>query len=122
MEFNQLHDFCMSLPYAEETFPFDQDTLVFKVGGKAFALTSLKVWEEGAARINLKCVPERSIELREQYAAIEPGYHMNKTHWNTVTINQDVNDILLKELINHSYQLVFNSLSSKLKKELLGED
>jgi predicted DNA-binding protein (MmcQ/YjbR family) len=119
MDFQTLQDYCLSLPFTEEGFPFDNDTMVFKVVGKMFALTSLKNWEEGQPRINLKCEPTKALELREQYEGIQPGYHMSKTHWNTVTINQDVNDKLLKSLIKDSYDLVFGSLSKKVRTELM---
>lgn len=118
MDFNQLHSYCLSLPHTEETFPFDQDTLVFKVGGKMFALTSLEKWELGLPSINLKCDPERVEDLREQYEAITPGYHMSKKHWNTVALHSDVQDPLLKELINHSYELVLSGLSKKDREAL----
>jgi predicted DNA-binding protein (MmcQ/YjbR family) len=105
-----------------EHFPFDEDTLVFKVGGKIFALSSLSNWEKGAAAVNLKCNPERAIELREDYEGIQPGFHMSKTHWNTIVINSDVPQKLLHELIGHSYDLVFASLTKKLQAEIKEKD
>ena len=103
----------------EETFPFDEVTLVFKVMGKMFALTGLSNWEKGEQKINLKCDPEKSVELREEYEGVYPGFHMSKKHWNTVVINSsDVSDDLVKELINHSYDLVVKGLTKKLQKEL----
>nr|WP_223845540.1 MmcQ/YjbR family DNA-binding protein [Flavobacterium selenitireducens] len=102
----------------EETFPFDEDTLVFKVGGKMFALTSLRDWENGSPAVNLKCDPQRSEALRLEHEDINPGYHMSKIHWNTVRINGDVPSALLKDLINHSYDLVLKSLAKKMQKEI----
>ena len=104
-----------------EHFPFDEDTLVFKVGGKMFALSSLLQWEKGAPSVNLKCDPERAQELRAEYDAIQPGFHMSKIHWNTIAVNQDVPDALLKELIDHSYDLVFKSLTKKIQMEIIDQ-
>jgi predicted DNA-binding protein (MmcQ/YjbR family) len=110
----ELRDFCICKKGVEETFPFDNDTLVFKVMGKMFALSSIK----NPNSVNLKCNPEKAIELRASFGAIIPGYHMSKVHWNTVTFNEDVNDSLILELVDHSYQLVVSSLTKKLKTEL----
>lgn len=85
-----------------------------KVGGKMFALTDVHDFTS----INLKCNPEKAIELREQFAGISPGYHMNKKHWITVRLNEDVSDTLLQELISESYTLVYDSLPKKVKHEL----
>lgn len=114
MNAEEFRYFCIKLPFVTESFPFDETTLVFKVGGKMFALIDL----EHAKSANLKCDPERAIELREKFNAVKPGYHMNKQHWNTVTFNKDVSNDLLKELILHSYELIFSSLPKKLKNEL----
>lgn len=97
----------LTKPGAEETTPFGPDTLVYKVGGKLFALTSP---DEFPARINLKCDPERAITLRDEYAAILPGYHMNKRHWNTLVLDGTLPAKLVRELIDHSYALVRASL------------
>jgi len=94
---------CLSKPGAEETTPFGPDTLVYKVGGKIFALTSP---DDFPPRVNLKCDPERAIELRDRYESILPGYHMNKRHWNTVILDGSVPSALVRELVDHSYQLV----------------
>lgn len=118
MNIQQLYEFCLSKKAVTEHFPFDEDTLVFKVGGKMFALTSLISWEKETPSINLKCNPERAVELRGTYEAIKPGYHMSKVHWNTIDFNKDVNDKMLCELINHSYDLVFNSLTKKMQSEI----
>ena len=119
MNIQQLYEFCLSRLAVTEHFPFDEDTLVFKVGGKMFALTSLKEWEKENASINLKCNPEKALELRTEFEAINAGFHMSKTHWNTVDFNRDVSDKMIFELINHSYDLVFNSLSKKMQNEIL---
>ena len=118
MNIQQFFEFCLSKKGVTEHFPFDEDTLVFKVGGKIFALSSLSNWEKGIPAINLKCDPERVEELRANFDDIQPGYHMNKTHWNTVTLNGDVSDKLVQELIDHSYDLVFKSLTKKVQTEL----
>jgi predicted DNA-binding protein (MmcQ/YjbR family) len=102
-----------------ELFPFDEVTLVFKVMDKMFALTGLDRWERGEESINLKCDPEKASLLRAKYEGIQPGFHMNKKHWNTITINKsDVSEELLRELINHSYDSVVKGLSKKVKAAL----
>ena len=118
MNIEQLHQFCISKKGVTEEFPFDEVTLVFKVMGKVFALVGLDKWEQGESKINLKCDPERAEELRGEYDSINPGYHMNKKHWNTITLNDDVSDKLAFELIDHSYNLVIKGLTKKLKEEL----
>jgi predicted DNA-binding protein (MmcQ/YjbR family) len=115
MDIQQLYEFCLAKKGVTEHFPFDDTTLVFKVGGKMFCLMSLKEWEYGIPSLNLKCDPDRSLELRAQYESINPGYHMNKIHWNTVDFNGDVSNKMICELIKHSYDLVFNSLSKKIQ-------
>ena len=106
---------CLSLPHVEETTPFGPDVLVYKVGGKLFALT---VPDDFPSRVNLKCDPERAVELRDEHKGIIPGYHMNKRHWNTVLLDGSVPTKLVRELIDHSYDLVTKSLTAKLRKEL----
>lgn len=118
MNIQQFYEFCLSKKGVTEHFPFDKDTLVFKVGGKMFCLTSLKEWEKGTPTLNLKCNPERAEALRAEYEAIIPGWHMSKVHWNTVAFNSDVSDKMMCELINHSYELVFNSLTKKNQTEI----
>jgi len=118
MNIQQFYEFCLSKKGVTEHFPFDEETLVFKVGGKMFCLTSLNQWEKGTPSLNLKCNPERAEELRAEYEAIIPGWHMSKIHWNTVAFNSDVSDKMMRELINHSYELVFNSLTKKNQKEI----
>lgn len=118
MNIQQLYEYCLSKKGVTEHFPFDEDTLVFKVGGKMFCLTSLQNWEKGNPSLNLKCDPEKAIELRAAYEAIQPGYHMSKKHWNTVFFHNDVAIKMMVELINHSYDLVFESLPKKIKQEI----
>jgi len=103
MDLPDLIAHCLSKPGAEESTPFGPDTLVYKVGGKIFAITSP---DDFPPRVNLKCDPERAIELRDRYESILPGYHMNKRHWNTVILDGSVPSALVRELVDHSYQLV----------------
>ena len=119
MNLETFYEFCLSKKGVTEHFPFDEDTLVFKVGGKMFCLTSLKEWEKGTPSLNLKCEPEKAAELRAEYEAINPGFHMSKIHWNTVDFNSDVDDKMMRELINHSYDLVFISLTKKTQSEII---
>mgnify|MGYP003542991301 FL=1 len=118
MNIQQLYEFCLSKKGVTEHFPFDEDTLVFKVGEKMFALTSLKQFEDGNPSMNLKCDPEKAEELRAEYDGIRPGYHMSKVHWNSVDFNKDVSTKMICELINHSYDLVFKSLTKKVQAEI----
>jgi predicted DNA-binding protein (MmcQ/YjbR family) len=119
MDLETYYHYCFCKKGVTEHFPFDSDTLVFKVGGKMFALSSLLQWEKGTPSINLKCNPERAQELRSEYHAITPGYHMSKIHWNTILVNSDASDVLLKEMIDDSYQLIFKSLTKKIQKEIV---
>ncbi len=114
MDIESFRDFCLLKKGVTEEFPFDKETLVFKVMGKIFALTDVDLFKS----INLKCDPEWAIELREKYAAILPGYHMNKKHWNTVTLDGSFSDALIRKLINHSYELVVEKLPEVMKTEL----
>ncbi len=118
MNIQQYFEFCLAKKGVTEHFPFDEDTLVFKLGGKIFALSSLSDWEKGNPSVNLKCDPDKVDDLRAEFSDVLPGYHMNKKHWNTVKINGDVSDKKLCELINHSYDLVFKSLTKKLQIEI----
>ena len=111
MDIEEFRNYCLSKPLVNESLPFDEKTLVFKVGGKMFALTNLDSFES----INLKCDPERAVELREKYNDVRPGYHMNKTHWNTVSVNQQLTDGFIISLIDHSYDLVYKSLPKSIK-------
>lgn len=119
MDIQQYFEFCLSKKGVTEHFPFDEDTLVFKVGGKMFALSSMSGWEKGVPTVNLKCNPERAEELRAEYNDIKPGFHMSKVHWNTVAFNGDVSDRFMRELIDHSYELVFKSLTKKIQNEII---
>jgi predicted DNA-binding protein (MmcQ/YjbR family) len=119
MNLETYYEYCLSKKGVTEHFPFDEDTLVFKVGGKMFALSSLSQWEKGEPSVNLKCDPDRAQELRAQYDDIKPGYHMSKIHWNTIAVNKDASDPLIKELIDHSYELVFKSLTKKIQGEII---
>ena len=118
MNIENFYEYCLAKKGVTEHFPFDEDTLVFKVGGKMFALSSLIDWESGKPSVNLKCNPERAITLREEHGAIQPGYHMNKQHWNTVLVNKDAGDALVCELIDHSYELIFKSLPKTLQAQI----
>lgn len=119
MSLETFYEYCFAKRGVTEHFPFDQDTLVFKVGGKMFALSSLNQWEKGEPSVNLKCDPDYAQELRAQFGAIQPAFHMNKKHWNTVVINNEVTDTFVKELIDDSYNLIFASLTKKLQSEIL---
>jgi predicted DNA-binding protein (MmcQ/YjbR family) len=116
MNIEQVRDYCISKPFTQESFPFDDVTLVFKVAGKMFALLPLD--EIDNPSINLKGSPEDNIQYREKFTGIEPGFHMNKKHWNTVRLESDVDRNLIKKMINRSYDLVVKSLSKKLKDQL----
>lgn len=107
-------DFCLALPHVTEDTPFDANTLCFRIGGKIFAIIDIESFDYA----NLKCDPERSIEFREQYPGITPGYHMNKKWWNSVSVRGNVPDPLILELTRHSYDLVYSSLPKKIQTEL----
>ena len=107
MTFRELHDYCISKPGAQETFPFGEEALVFKVAGKMFALTNV---ERLPLSVSLKCDPDRAVELRERYAAVQPGYHLNKAHWNTVELDGSIPDADVRSWIDDSYELVVRGL------------
>mgnify|MGYP001434200151 CR=1 FL=1 len=109
MNIEELRAYCLSLKGVTEDFPFDENTLVFKVVGKMFCLTDL----EGDFTINVKNEPEKNIELREEYQAIKPGYHMNKVHWNSIEIDGSIPDDVIKNLIDESYDLVVMKLTKQ---------
>ncbi|WP_264552568.1 MmcQ/YjbR family DNA-binding protein [Flavobacterium sp. N2038] len=119
MNLETFYEYCLSKKGVSEHFPFDEDTLVFKVGAKMFALSSLSQWEKDEASVNLKCDPDRAQELRAEYDEIKPGFHMSKVHWNTVALNGNLPDKFVKELIDHSYELVFKSLTKKIQNEIV---
>lgn len=112
---NDLLGACRSKVGSTEDFPFDETTLVFRIGGKIFALTDLG---EKIPRVNLKCDPFLAEALREEYRSILPGYHMNKRHWNTVILDGSIPDEKVLGMIDHSYDLVFSSLGKEVRKEL----
>ena len=119
MNIEQLRDYCLAKKGVTEHFPFDETTLVFKVQGKMFALTSLKGWEAGTQSINLKCDPGYAQELREVHESIEPGYHMSKKHWNTIQLHTaELQPSFVIQLINHSYDMVVKGLPKKLRDSL----
>ena len=115
MNIEEFRDYCLAKKGVEETFPFDDVTLVFKVMGKMFAVTGL---EREQFQVNLKCDPEYAIELREEYEEITPGWHMNKKHWNTVLFEGMLENRLIMQLIDHSYDLVVKKLK-KADREFL---
>ena len=115
MDANEILDYCLAKKGVEETFPFDKETLVMKVGGKMFLLMSL---EKQPLSIAVKTDPEWSAELREKYPQITGAYHMNKTHWNSVLCEGLKRD-LIKKMIDHSYDLILNSLTKKKREEVL---
>ncbi|EJL66088.1 MmcQ/YjbR family DNA-binding protein [Flavobacterium sp. CF136] len=119
MNLETFYEYCLSKKGVTEHFPFDEDTLVFKVGGKMFALSSLLQWEKNEPSVNLKCDPERAQELRAEYEEIKPGFHMSKVHWNTIALNGNLPTSFIKELIDHSYELVFKSLTKKIQNEII---
>ena len=121
MNIEQLRDYCLKKKGTTEDFPFDEDTLVFKVLGKMFVLTGLSKWECGEASINLKADPEYAQELREAYASIRPGFHMSKKHWNTIEIYKgELSTAFIFELIDHSYDMVLKGMSKKRRDALAG--
>ncbi|TVP50123.1 MAG: MmcQ/YjbR family DNA-binding protein [Mongoliibacter sp.] len=104
-------EYCLSKKGVVEDTPFDNNTLCFKVGGKIFAIIDIELFES----VNLKCDPDWAEELREEYVDIVPGYHMNKKHWNTVAFNKTVADKLILELVDHSYEMILDTLPKKVK-------
>ncbi|MBV9962141.1 MAG: MmcQ/YjbR family DNA-binding protein [Parafilimonas sp.] len=116
MNIEALREYCLSKKAVTEDFPFGETTLVFRVKEKIFLLVAL---DAQPLRFNAKCDPEKAIELREEYDAIKPGYHMNKKHWNTIVIDSSISAKLIKEIIDDSYDLIIQSLPKKLREELL---
>lgn len=115
MDIVELREYCLTKPHVTESFPFGPGVLVFKVAGKMFALVGMDNEEPS---VNLKCDPERAVELRERHPEIVPGYHMNKKMWNTVTLRGTLSDAFLHELIDHSYTLIVESLPKKVRAEM----
>ena len=116
MDLELLREYCLAKKAVTEGFPFGEDTLVFKVSGKIFLIVSLN---SSPLQFNIKCDPEKAIELREQFSAVLPGYHMNKKMWNTVIINNSIPAKLIRSMIDDSYQLVVKTLPAKLRSGLL---
>jgi predicted DNA-binding protein (MmcQ/YjbR family) len=117
LNIEQFREYCISKPGVTEEFPFDEQTLVFKVGGKMFVLTDIDEF----ASMNLKCDPEIVIQRMDRYPAVKPGFHMNKKYWITVDVDGSINDKLLREWIDDSYNLVFAGLPERLKNKIKGE-
>ena len=116
MNVEDIRDYALSLPETEEGMPFGETVVVFRTAGKIFLLLSLN---DEPLQFNVKCDPDRALELRESYDAIIPGFHMNKKHWNTLLLSGDLKLSLIKELIDHSYNLVVAGLTKKQKEDLL---
>ncbi len=114
MYLDELREYCLSKKGTSEGTPFGPETLVFKVMNKMFAVTGIDNYEF----VNLKCDPEYAAELRERYVGIKPGWHMNKQHWNSVMTDGSVPENLFKELVDHSYDIIVQSLPKKVQKEL----
>jgi len=114
MNIESLRDYCLAKPGVVETLPFGPDTLVFKVMDKMFLLVGLNSPDS----FNVKCDPEKAVQLREEYEEVQPGYHMSKIHWNTVSMEGRLTELQLKEMIDHSYALIVASLP-KSKQALL---
>lgn len=117
MNIETLREYCISKTGVTESFPFDADTLVFKVGGKIFLLTSLS----SPQTFNVKCDPEKALMLREQFEEINVGFHMNKTHWNTVCYTGSLTKKILFEMMDHSYDLILKSLSKNIQQAIINQ-
>jgi predicted DNA-binding protein (MmcQ/YjbR family) len=115
MDLEKFREYCLAKRAVTEGMPFGETVLVFKVGGKMFALAAL---DEVPARANLKCDPDLALELRDRYEQVQPGYHMNKKHWNTVEIESGIPDAELRKMIDHSYELVVKSLPKQARQRL----
>jgi predicted DNA-binding protein (MmcQ/YjbR family) len=116
MDLEKFREYCLAKRAVTEGMPFGETVLVFKVGERMFALAAL---DEVPARANLKCDPDLALELRDRYEQVQPGYHMNKKHWNTVEIESGIPDAELRKMIEHSYELVVKSLPKKVREKLL---
>jgi predicted DNA-binding protein (MmcQ/YjbR family) len=112
MDLAKFREYCLSKADATESTPFGPDVLVFKVGGKIFALASL---DDVPTTANLKCDPDLALELRDRYEQVRPGYHMNKKHWNTVEIEAGIPDAEIRKMIDHSYELIVKRFPKKAK-------
>jgi predicted DNA-binding protein (MmcQ/YjbR family) len=116
MDIELVRDYCLKKNGVTETLPFGPDVIVYKVKGKAFLLLPLDTEE---LQFNVKCDPDLALELREEYACVKPGYHMNKKHWNTIEVDGTLNSKQIKQMIDHSYELVVQSLTKKQQEGLL---
>jgi predicted DNA-binding protein (MmcQ/YjbR family) len=110
MNIETIRNYCLQKPNVEETLPFGPDVIVFKVNNKVFLLLPL---DAELLQFNVKCDPELALELREQYASVLPGYHMNKKHWNTIIVDGSISSSHIKEWIDHSYNLITKSKKNK---------
>jgi predicted DNA-binding protein (MmcQ/YjbR family) len=115
MNIEEIREYCLAKKQVDESFPFDNDTLVFKVAGKIFLLAGIA---SSPLQFNVKCDPAKAIELRENYACVLPGYHMNKAHWNTIICNGLASKKMIFGWIDDSYGLVVNSLPKKIRDEI----
>ena len=115
MNARDLRDWCLQHEGSSEDFPFTDEHSVFKVHGKMFAISAL---EREPLEVSVKCEPELAVELRNSYPAIRPGYHLNKRHWNTITLDGSLPDELVRDLIEDSYDLVVSALPKRVQKEL----
>lgn len=115
MDIIEFREYCLSLPLTQEATPFDESTLVYKIGGKIYTLVDIDDFHW----INVKCDPERAIELRETHEEITPGWHMNKKHWNTIATDGDLPEELIKEFIYDSYMIVVNSLPRAVREPII---
>lgn len=124
MTLDSFLQYCLSKPGVTEDYPFEGECAWLKVGGKMFALvniTEMKMGDEIVSPFhfaNLKCEPEKAIELRESHEEITPGWHMSKKHWNTIYFNGSLKDSIIKEMIDHAYELVVNKLPKKIRDQL----
>jgi predicted DNA-binding protein (MmcQ/YjbR family) len=116
LNIEEIRDHCLAKPGVTEGLPFGEDTLVFKVGEKIFLLISIT----DSTHFNVKCDPERAVDLRERYSEVQPGYHMNKKHWNTVSTEGALTRRQLADMIDHSYELVLASLPKKTREGIEG--
>ena len=112
MDLAEFREYCLSKPSTTEGTPFGPDVLVFKVGGKMFALATL---EDVPTTVNLKCDPDLALDLRDRYEQVRPGYHMNKKHWNTVEIEGGIPAVELRRMIDHSYDLIIKNLPKAVR-------
>lgn len=119
LSLSKLVDYCMEKPGVNQDFPFDKKTMVFRILGKIFLLTSVVGWQNNQETINLKNDPEKNKILREQYSAVIPGYHMNKKHWNTINVfEEELSDEQVYQLIDESYEIVKSKLPQNIQKTL----